>query len=104
MKIYKNFDPATSFAEATNADEFEEIARLKCPKACNTLSTGMGVFTRMVDEFVRHEGWKGYGFSSFEEFSREKLKPTLLEVSEKLIAVSRTNAEQILAEREAQNE
>lgn len=106
MKIYKHFDCATPFSMAENDQELAEIMRLKYPKACSNLETGAEFFARMVKEVQQFEAWKVIGFSSFEQFCREKLGKTLGEVEEivegvKLLGGNPTEAEARKASRSA---
>lgn len=98
MKVYKHFSHTTPFSIAENDQELAEIMRLKYPKACSNLETGAEFFARMVEDVRQFEAWKVIGFSSFEEFCREKLGKTLGEVEEivegvKLLGGNPTEAE-----------
>ena len=91
---------------AENDQELAEIMRLKYPKACSNLETGAEFFARMVKEVQQFEAWKVIGFSSFEQFCREKLGKTLGEVEEivegvKLLGGNPTEAEARKASRSA---
>jgi hypothetical protein len=82
VKVYKHFSHTTPFSLAENDQELAEIMRLKYPKACSNLETGAEFFARMVEDVRKFEAWKVIGFTSFEEFCRDKLGKTLTEVEE----------------------
>lgn len=81
-KIIKHFDPLTPFSEASNDEELAEIMRLKYPKACSNLKTDAGFFSRTVEDIKEYKAWRVIGFSSFEDFCREKLGRTIDEVEQ----------------------
>ncbi len=82
VKIYTHFDYQTPFSVATNDEELSRIMRLKYPKACSNLETGAEFFASMVEDVRKFEAWRVIGFSSFEDFCRDKLGKTLHEVEE----------------------
>lgn len=82
VKVYKHFDYQTPFSAAETSQELAEIMRLKYPKACSNLETGAEFFARMVEDVRQFEAWKVIGFASFEDFCRDKLGKTLVEVEE----------------------
>ena len=94
MKVtrIKHFDYLTPFEEAENDDELEHIMRLKYPKACSNLEIDAGFFARMVEEVQKFKAWRVVGFTTFEDFCREKLGKTLDEVSEIVAGVKRLQA------------
>lgn len=101
MKVYKHFSHTTPFSLAENEQELAEIMRLKYPKACSNLETGAEFFARMVEDVRKFEAWKVIGFASFEEFCRDKLGKTLVEVEEIVEEVKRSGGGMTLGEVEA---
>ena len=82
MKIHKHFNYTTPFQAAQNAEEMQEIMRLKYPRACSMLETGAEFFAAMVKDVQKFKAWKLIGFETFESFCVAELGKTLAEVKE----------------------